>query len=162
MRTANAERSYEIESLHERHKEIIRLVTMGLTNTQIAKELGCSPAMVVYTKYSEVGQRLLQELGFQRSESVKDIQKRIEQIAPHALDTLEALMTSEETPEAVRARIAMDNLDRAGLAPKSRSGGSYLDEKDIERIKEQARQNGLFVEAKEAEPVEYKEVSQSD
>lgn len=158
MRVANAERSYEVESLHERHKEIIRLIAMGLTNTQIAQELGCSTAMVVYTKYSEVGQQLLQELGFKRSESVKDIQKRIERIAPHALDTLEALMTDSETPEAVRARIAMDNLDRAGLTPKSRTSGGFLDEKDITKIKEQAREAGFFAEAKQAEPAEYTEV----
>jgi len=158
MRLANAERSYEVMNLHERHKEIIRLVAMGLTNTQIARELGCSPAMVVYTKYSEVGQRMLQELGYQRSESVKDIQLRIEKIAPHALDTLEALMTSEETPEAVRARIAMDNLDRAGLAPKSKTGSSYLDENDINQIKARAREQGLFEEsAKNAELVEYEQ-----
>ena len=139
------ERKYKIERMWEIHKEIARRVFVGQTNIDIAQELNVTPAMVGYTRNSPIVKRQLDEMGAARDIDCVDVAKRIEELAPYALDTLEALLASDH--EAMQFKVATDLLDRAGHgAVKNinlRSSNLHLTADDLSDIKSRARQVGI-------------------
>lgn len=137
---------YEIQDLNARHHEIIRLLSLGLRNTEIADALRISPVTVSYVRNSELGRKKLDELMGRIDDNVVDLQQRMKVLAPTALDTLEDLMHSRETSSAVRANIAKDLLDRAGHAAVKRveTISALLTAEDIEHLKQKAREHSHY------------------
>jgi hypothetical protein len=119
-------RQYTLQEIQDSHREIARLLVMGVKSVDIADALGVTPAMVSYTKNSPVVKR---------------------EIAPRALEVMEALM--DESNDAIKAKIAADLLDRAGHGAVKNinvhSLSAHLSKDDILEIKNRARQIGLCV-----------------
>jgi hypothetical protein len=81
----------------------------------IAYSLKCTPAVVHYVKNSQIGKRELSLIQGARNGDAIDVTNQIRELAPEALETMESLMRDEEeSPKMLRAKIAMDVLDRAG------------------------------------------------
>jgi len=107
-------RKYQIQTLQERHREILRMLSLGQSPKDISHSLGVTTAVV-------------------------------QELAPEALDTLERLMKDdEESPDTLRAKIAMDVLDRAGhgAVKKQVSLHQNLSKEDINNIKQRAKDIG--------------------
>lgn len=148
---------YNLQKLNQKHLEIIRLLAVGMKDHEIADELDCSKAMVKYTKESPVAQRKIELLKGKRDSSAVDIRKRIQAMAPIALDKYQEILEKEEVSESVRSKVAADVLDRAGYNPvnKTLDVGKYTEDK-IEDLKRRARENGMVIE--ETEEAEYEEI----
>lgn len=109
-----------VDFLWEKHNEILRRLASGETQERIAEELGISPMSIGSIKNSPLGKAQLAHLREKADDQVTKTQEKIALIAPKAAKVLESMMDDVETPQSVRAKIAMDLLDRAGLAPTKR------------------------------------------
>lgn len=138
-------RKYQIQSLQERHREILRMLSLGQSAKDISQSLGITTAVVHYVKNSHLGKRELSLMQGARNGSAIDISNQIQELAPEALETLEMLMRDEEeSPDTLRAKIAMDVLDRAGhgAVRKQVSLHQNLSKEDIDNIKQRAKDIG--------------------
>lgn len=167
---------YSIKRLWGIHKEVCRLHVYGNCNGRdIAAMLNITPQTVYNILGSEKGKDEIARLSEARDEKFEDVQRRLEQLAPFALDTLEeALLTDDEQVTIpVKVGIAKDLLDRAGHKPVTqvtlksvshRIDGKFLEEvrKRAEELKAEIKRNNLAEDPiQEAEVVETTEVTNS-
>ncbi len=136
------------------HREILRLAVTGMQHVDIAATLGVTPAMVSYTMNSPIAMREMENLRAARDLDAVDVAKRIQEVAPIALQTLETLLCNGNDP--IKFKAATDILDRAGHAAvrtlRTESLSVHLTKDDIEDIKNRAKEIGLcVVDVKSAE-----------
>jgi hypothetical protein len=105
-------RVYTLQEIQDSHREIARLLVMGVKGVDIAETLGVTPAMVSYTKNSPVVKREMDNMHAVANLDAVDVAKRIQEVAPRALQVMEDLL--EEANDAIKVKIAADLLDRAG------------------------------------------------
>lgn len=141
-------KSFTVENIWNTHREIMRLALTGMKQADIARELGLTEVMVSYTLNSPVVKRQLDVMQAARDVDAIDVAKRIQEVAPRALEVLEELL--EEGNDAIKLRTATDLLDRAGHAAiktvRTQSLSVHLNKDDIEEIKQRAREIGLCVD----------------
>ena len=165
-------RIYEIQILQERHREILRRLTLGEAENHIARDLGITRAVVTYTKNSELGREKLVELQDGRDETVKSITSHITLLQPRVMEVLENALNGKvdqvegaNITASTQVKVAQDLLGRGGHVAPTRTESKYLHEhkltaSDIEKIKAQAfelgQQSGQIARAEvtEAEIVE--------
>jgi predicted transcriptional regulator len=144
---ATGDRKYAIQSMWDCHREVLRLAVQGLKQVDIAEALGVTPVMVSYTLNSPIAKREIENLRAARDLDAVDVAKRIQEIAPIALQTLETLLC--EGNETTRYKTATDLLDRAGHAAirtlRTESLSVHLTKDDIDEIKNRAKEIGLCV-----------------
>lgn len=139
-------RSYQIQAIQDNHREILRRLAVGQSAKQIARDLNCTTAVVSYVKNSNLGRPELDNLQLTRDDSVRDLSAQIKEAAPEAFQVLLSLMRDEsDTPRTLRAKIAMDNLDRAGhgAIAKTANVGALLTLEQIESLKARAKKAGI-------------------
>lgn len=141
-------KTFTVENIWNSHREIMRLALTGMKQADIARELGVSEVMVSYTLNSPVVKRQLDVMQAARDIDAVDVSKRIQEVAPRALEVLEELL--EDANDAIRFKTATDLLDRAGHAAvktlRTQSLSVHLDKDDLEEIKQRAREIGLCVD----------------
>jgi hypothetical protein len=142
-RNPTGERNYQIEKMWNVHHEITRMLLMGMKSVDIARQLNVSEVMVSYTKNSALVQRKLDIMQGARDMDAVSISKRIQELAPKAVDVLDRLLESEV--ESIAFKSAVDVLDRAGhgAVKKEMTLTGHLTSNDIEDIKSRAREIGL-------------------
>lgn len=144
-------RKYQIMDLHERHHQILRLVSMGHTPVEVANILGCTTATVGNVIHSELGKRQLGLLRGSLDSEAVDINTEIKRLAPLALVRLEEILTTPDQPAKLVVEVSKDILDRAGFgAPKIIQGQfvhGHLTKQDIEDLKKRA--NAITVQSEE-------------
>ena len=121
------------------------MLSLGQSPKDISHSLGVTTAVVHYVNNSHIGKRELGLIQGARNGSAIEISNQIQELAPEALDTLERLMKDdEESPDTLRAKIAMDVLDRAGhgAVKKQVSLHQNLSKEDINNIKQRAKDIG--------------------
>ncbi len=137
---------YEMQRLQERHKELLRLLVLGVSKKEIASTLGVTHAMVQYVEKSVLGQEYLEFLRGEREEVAIDIQSKIDGLAAPAVDVIrqaisgvmEVGLTDPETGEDKKVKIpvkqeqrikaSQDILSRhsQGYSPRQRINGTIL------------------------------------
>jgi len=146
-RPSTGERKYAIQTMWDAHREILRLAVTGMKQVDIAEVLNVTPVMVSYTLNSPIAKREIENLRAARDLDAVDVAKRIQEIAPIALQTLEELLC--QGTEVVKFRTATDLLDRAGHAAirtlRTESLSVHLTKQDIDEIKNRAKEIGLCV-----------------
>lgn len=139
-------RKYEIKKILDEHRGVIRMILLGHNNTEIGEATGYTPQEISYIRNSSVVREQLDYMneGFDRG--AVDIKKRIQEEAPGALDTLIELM--KVAKDDIRAKVAIDLLDRAGHAPITRMQAEimHLTTDDIAEIKNRARSADKIVD----------------
>lgn len=110
-----------------KHREVLRLVMLGHADRTIALHLGLSPASVRNIRASDAGKRMLAIMQNSRDNSALDIQKRVQALAPDAMDVIEGAIKQDGTGADClltpkdRAKLALEVLDRAGHSPVKRT-----------------------------------------
>ncbi len=141
-------KSFTVENIWNSHQEIMRLAVTGMKQADIARELGVSEVMVSYTLNSPVVKRQMSIMHAARDVDAIDVAKRIQEVAPKALEVLEDLL--ETGNDTIRLRTATDLLDRAGHAAvktlRTQSLSVHLDKDDLDEIKQRAREIGLCID----------------
>jgi hypothetical protein len=140
-------RVWNVSTLSDFHKEVLRLVSVGMSNVDIAEQLSCSAQAVSNIRNSPVSKEHLEKLSGARDADTVDINDRINELAPRALELLENIINGtgegEKASISLRAKEANALLDRAGFSPvrklSSQGLSMHLTVDDIERIKERAK-----------------------
>lgn len=144
-RNPTGERKYAIESIWDSHREVLRLAVTGMKSVDIARALNVTEAMVSYTLNSPVAKREMELLRSSRDLDALDVAKRIQQVAPVALQVMEELLAQGN--ENTKYKAATDILDRAGHAAvktlRTENLSVHLTHDDIEEIKSRAKEIGL-------------------
>jgi predicted transcriptional regulator len=150
-RPSTGERKYAVQTMWDVHREVLRLAVTGMHQVDIAATLGVSPVMVSYTLSSPIAKREMENLRAARDLDAVDVAKRIQAIAPIALQTLEDLLCTGN--ETMKFKVATDVLDRAGHAAvrtlRTESLSVHLTKDDIDEIKNRAKEIGLCVQDEE-------------
>jgi hypothetical protein len=141
------DRQYQLQNMSQIHHEIVRLLLLGWGNKEIAEHFGVTEAMVCYTANSRIVQDKLAMLRQVRDAEAIDVAQRIKELAPECIDTLDEIRRNDNAGFAIRAKVSMDLLDRAGYAaPKViRAEGvvAHLTMDDIAEIKRRAITQGI-------------------
>ena len=140
----------KLQRLQQTHKDIIRLHLLGLSNKEIAKQVGITPVAVSYTLSSPIVQAELKEKNDILDDQVMLIKSRIEELKPLAVEMLHKILVDDNAPFSVKRATAMDILDNLGgeSAPRSLTINNNLTINEINEIKaraiEAARSTGML------------------
>ena len=109
---------YAPKELGEKHREIIRLYTLGMDIQDIAATMQCGRHSVRYIINSPLGIQMRQELQARRDEEVMSVSERLAQVAPKALKLMQDTMEGKEDGASLplRIKICESFLDRAGYS----------------------------------------------
>lgn len=144
---------FTVQNIWDTHREIMRLAVTGMKQADIARELGLTEVMVSYTLNSPVVKREMENMRAARDLDAVDVAKRIQEVAPKALEVLEGLL--ETANDAIKFRTAADILDRAGHAAvktlRTESLSVHLNKDDLDEIKRRAKEIGLCVDVTPAQ-----------
>ena len=143
--TGEGNKSYDIQRLWGRSKEILRLVASGLyNNKEVADIVGCTPQTISNIINSELGKQTLEIIEGAADADTVDLMVKIRALAPIALAVQEEMMLDETTSNGLKNKVADKMLDRAGYTPISKNlnlnMNAGLTGEDIEAIKKRARE----------------------
>ncbi len=156
--SAKPRKTWQVAKIWEQHEEIIRRLTLGQKNVEIADAMGLSSAQISNIRNSPIIQERLAIMKGARDAYTLDIARDIREFAPTALEILKSLCQGQSQDQlpvspALKAKIATDLLDRAGYAPTRQinvqSVHAHLTRDDIAELKRRALDNGLVVEVGE-------------
>lgn len=147
--------SYKIEKLWSKHQEVLRRLSLGQRNKDIAMDLNMNKNTVSQIKNSDLGQKFLRELNAGSNAKTKDVKERIREIAPEALNVLEGIVTGD--PEALggqspslkqRYKASKDILEKAGHVAPSKVDKSVehkLTGSDVDKIKRRSEEADVVI-----------------
>jgi len=140
-------RKADLKELREEHQEILRRLTIGQAPSDIARELGVTIPHISLVRNSTPGVVKLAELRSQADAETVSVSARIQSLGEAAVSTLEELLLDESSSRTLKAKIAMDLLDRAGHGgvQKIQKVETILGPEDLERLKENARAARILV-----------------
>jgi len=153
--TGEPRKTWQVTEMWDLHNEIARRILLGQKNVVIAEALECSPQTISLVRNSPVVQDKLALMQGAADANAVDVSKRIQEMAPEALDVLqEVLRAKEEASMALRAKVAESILDRAGHSAvrtvRTEGIHAHLSSDDLQKIKERAIEKakaaGLVVE----------------
>jgi hypothetical protein len=132
---------------------MLRLAIAGWQPKDIAIELGVTPQTVSNVLNSALSQKLLGEMRAAANKEAITTAQRLEAMNAKAIDTLQEILDDADAPRSLRAKVAMDNLDRTGFGKQINIRGSFshahFDAEGVERIKlmalEAAQRKGCLV-----------------
>jgi len=132
-------RKYNISNIWSVHREILRRHFVGQKAAEIAKDLSISKQTVSNTINSPLGKEILEALHQGADRSSEDIQARIKELAPEALDVVEGILTNEGEPSKLRSGLALKVLGLAGYVEpqkiQAQVGVGLISQDDISRMK---------------------------
>lgn len=133
---SEASGSYEPQKLNARHREIIRLHTLGYKGTEIAQVVGCTPQLVYMTVNSPLGQSFLSEIEDARDSSVQDVRERLQEMSPLAAEVMLDVLNNGKR-ESNKLKAAIKTLEMTGQKPGDTVNHNHmhLTKDDIEDIK---------------------------
>jgi len=132
--------AYAVKKLHFRHHEIARLLLLGFGNKQIAGMLGVTPQHVSDMRKDPLMQRRMAVLTDRRDASALDVEKRLQEEAPASLDTLLEVRDDPDSGRALRAKVALELLDRAGHGKTQRVAAEIMHGHVPPEVMEKVRQ----------------------
>lgn len=112
-----------VQMLRAKHHEIARLLTVGMSVTEIAEVVGTTPTTVNRLRRTPAFADLLYSYMAQRDAAAVDIGARLKGVAALALDKLAERLEEPAAvlPLDVLQKTAMGLLDRAGHSPVQKS-----------------------------------------
>lgn len=147
-------KSWTLKEIQNKHHQIKRMIFLGLSNKQIAEELGVTPQMVAMVKNSSIIRQQLKMMHAAADKEAIDLQSQIAEIAPIALKNIrEVVETGELDGQSVtataRLREGNNILDRhmgkATQTVKGTHSHAHFTAEDIKQLKEEAmRAEGII------------------
>lgn len=144
-------RTWQVSRIWDRHAEIVRRKAVGQSNTQIADSMGMSKMQVSNVVNSPIIQDRLAIMNGARDAYTIDLARDIREFAPKCLDLLKEIISGDTegvgqlASPALKARVAIDVLDRAGYAPvkniNMQSAHVHLTKEDIDQMKQRVLAN---------------------
>lgn len=134
---SEAPATYEPTVLNARHREILRLHALGYKHVQIAAMLSITPVTVGYVVRSPLGKSFLAEVHEARTDSVKDVHNRLQEMSPFAAEILLDIMADGKT-ESNKLRAAEKVLEITGHKSENKHMHlhTHLSKDDIKQLKQ--------------------------
>ena len=134
----------------DRHQQIARLITFGMSNKDIGEALGISAQQVSNVRNSPVVQRHVQVLQGKDDLETYDVMGRVRDLLPKALDVLEENLDDPDCPTSQKARTAFGLLSVGGYGQNNnvnvRAQHAILTGEDIQKLKDNAMAAGIIVD----------------
>lgn len=142
-RANTAQKPYEVLTLQDNHREIIRLAAIGMKKAAIAKELGITAQTVSNVLNSSIVQQHLNTLHAQRDDKFAETVRDLEELLPSAVEAYSDVLNKKvNTTPMQRIKAAGEVLDRVGPSKTSKvehSGTTTrLTLRDLQEIKSRA------------------------
>jgi len=114
--------------LGDKHREMIRMYTLGASIQDIAAAMDCGRHTVRYIINSPLGLQMRKDLQERRDDEVASVSERLAQMAPKALKLMEDTMDGKEDAASLplRIKICESFLDRAGFSKITKSQNQNL------------------------------------
>jgi transcriptional regulator with XRE-family HTH domain len=141
-----SKKNWQVGQLWDLHHEVIRMLLLGMKQTDIAAKLNITDCQVSKIKNSQVVQDRLSLMRASRDVQTIDISRDILEVAPRALKLLKNIVENEgegrQATIGLRSKVAESLLDRAGFGAvkklQSENVHTFYDANEIERIKQRA------------------------
>lgn len=112
----------EVEELQARHREIIRLASVGKRNKDIAEILGCSPSTVSKVLQNPLAKSHMNQMNKNMDEYLVEAQQHLTELLPEVTGLFERIVNGElKVRTELQVSVAKDILDRTGLPKVSKS-----------------------------------------
>lgn len=156
--------TYNPKKLSARHREMLRLVSLGYKNITVGKILGVTPQNVSDVINSPLGQSFLAEIQDARTGSVKEVHDRLQEMSPLASEVMLDIMADGKS-ESNRLRAAEKVLEMTGhkAGNKHFHLHSQLNADEISQLKEAANKGPRLVkENNEPEEAQFEDVTDEE
>lgn len=157
-RKPSGNRQYEITRVQDKHREIMRLIVLGMKNTEIAERLNVSTATVTAVKNSSLTRRQIEYMQEERNQKVTTPAERLEKLVIPSIDALEDILKNDESSMKIKKETAIAILDRNGFGPTKKIEGKHAvavfnehDYEELKRRREAAIEEGVLVQEVEEE-----------
>ena len=145
-------KTWKVTNLQAIHHAIVRELHIGTSGRRIAEKLNVSEVMVSNVRNSPAVKAKLDILEAATDLATVDVKAMIIRKAPACLETLHSLMESDDgkVSPTLKARIAMDGLDRAGhsaikqVDTRNLHHHRFVNEDDIAAMKKRAIELGVL------------------
>ena len=157
MPAGRPNQTYSLQKLWGKQEEILRYFAIGTKPRHIAEALGVTVQTVHNICNSSLGQAKIRQLQGHRDVEFMQVQHRIAELAPVALEVAEETMLAATTPTKLKYKIAHDVLAMAGHGPVQKAvvrQTARLSDEDRKAIDAIAK---TFING-EPEDVSYKEI----
>lgn len=152
---AQSNRHFEPTKLSPLHEEILRRLSLGFRNKDVAIQMNVTPATIINVKYSKLGREKLRILSYARDQQTKILFDRVADIGPIAADVAEEILLDSEASANVRSRLAVDVLAMNGVSTSGKKDSSAtLTPQQLDELKQNAIAAGVVVNVK-AEDAEF-------
>jgi len=153
---SEANGTYEPTHLNARHREILRLTALGYKQVQVAAMLSITPATVGYVVRSPLGQSFLAEIHEARTDSVKDVHNRLQEMSPFAAEIMLDIMANGKR-EGDKLRAAEKVLEMTGHKADNKHMHlhTHMTQEDIKEMKKN-------VKAEDSDEIEDAEIIDED
>lgn len=174
MKSLDGHRQYNIQRLWDRTREVRRMILLGMGNKEISAAMAAQgvklgPQQISNIRNSSIVRRELEILHGAKDADAVRLRDEVTQIAHKGALILDQMLENEETPEALKAKIATDMIKQA-LPQRTESivGQVQLTKEDIEEIKQRAFQSGSMIRSDQStenegtEDAEFVEINDLD
>lgn len=142
---------YAPSELGEKHREMIRMYSMGVELQRIAEAMDCSRHHVRYVVNSPMAMVMRRELEERKDEKACNVMARLAEVAPKALSVMEQALDGEleGVSPALRIKVCEGILDRAGfgrvMKVSSQNLHATLSAEDIMRLRQRATREAAAI-----------------
>ena len=134
---------WQLKAMWEHHHVMKRLCVLGWSPKEIADHLKMTPESVRACLNSEIMRREIEVLRAGLDVKTADVAKRLENMAGKSCDVIEEILEDDAAPVAIRAKVALDVLSRAGHPPHTRISGQidhrHFTDSEIDMLKSRAK-----------------------
>lgn len=154
-------KTWRVTEMNERHHEIARLLLLGGSGKDIARQLNVTPQMVSMVKSSPPVQEHLALLGAERDKETVDLAQQIQDTLPKCIALLSEQIddVSGSISPSLKSKNAFGLMSVGGYGPSKnlnvKAAYAVLSAEDIAEIKE--RGEGLKSEMKDVTPTDVTE-----
>ena len=85
-----------LAKLNDRHHEICRLIVLGKSNEEIAKEVGLQKSTIAAIRGNPLVRDKVSKLSNDRDETVKDLKTRFSEMSDDALEALHSVIKNDD------------------------------------------------------------------
>jgi len=121
IKTRDHANQRQLTRIHDRHREIARLVALGMTDKEISEQVGVKPEWVGTVRNTDVVAEHLQSLREERDEKLLAARTAMEDAAAEVAEFLRDTALDTDLHPKYRLQAAESILDRVGLGKSSKT-----------------------------------------
>ena len=148
-------KTYRVAEMTDRHHEIARMLLLGLSDAEVAKQAGISTNYVSTVRRSPVVKEQLTILRAARDRESVDVAIQIQEALPKCIEFLTETITSEDVSAMLKSKNAFGLLSMGGFGPTKnvsvKGVHAVLTAEDISEIKNRGLSLGTEMGIVEAE-----------